>query len=47
MLIQLPHNASDEPVIVVNRAIFGDVRRFFLFIFAHTRGPEIFNSDNG
>jgi hypothetical protein len=33
--------ASDEPVIVVNRAIFGDVRHLFLFIFAHMRGPRL------
>jgi hypothetical protein len=33
--------ASDETVSVVNRAILGDVRRLFLIIFTHTRGPEI------
>jgi hypothetical protein len=37
--------ASHETVIVVNRDILGDVRRLFLIIFTHTRGPEIFNSD--
>jgi hypothetical protein len=37
--------ASHETVIVVNCVILGDVRRFFLIILAHTRGPTIFQSD--